>query len=86
MLTGYAIECAFKCLWVKTGHRMVEKGKFVGVRGTGADHNLVQLAKAVEFVPNAREGERSSLAYPIRAEVHKSALPPKRPALYKQDH
>ena len=58
MLTGYAIECAFKCLWVKTGHRMVEKGKFVGMRGTGADHNLVQLAKAVELVPNAREGER----------------------------
>ena len=64
---------------------MVEKGKFVGVRGSGADLNLVQLAKAVEFVPNALGGG-TFVAYPIRAEVHKSALPPKRPALYKQDH
>ena len=65
---------------------MVEKGKFVGVRGTGADHNLVQLAKAIKIRAERSGGERSSLAYPIRAEVHKSALPPKRPALYKQDH
>lgn len=55
MLTGYAIECALKCLWVKTGHRIVEKGKFVGVKGAGADHNLGQLAKIVGFTPNVRE-------------------------------
>jgi hypothetical protein len=55
MLTGYAIECSLKCLWVKTGHRIVEKGKFIGVRGAGSDHNLIQLASAVGFAPNTRE-------------------------------
>jgi hypothetical protein len=57
MLTGYAIECALKCLWVRTGHRMVESGKFVGVKGAGGDHNLAQLAKVVGFRPNTREND-----------------------------
>lgn len=57
MLTGYAIECALKCFWVKTGHPIVEKGKFIGVKGAGADHNLAQLAKVVGFTPNTRESD-----------------------------
>lgn len=57
MLTGYAIECALKCLWVRRGKKIVENGKFIGVRGAGAGHNLVQLAKVVGFNANVRESD-----------------------------
>ena len=55
MLLGYAIECAMKCYWVRRGNKIVKNGKFIGVPGAGADHNLVQLAKIVGFTPNPRE-------------------------------
>jgi hypothetical protein len=57
MLLGYAIECAMKCYWVKRGNKMVRNGKFVGVSGAGAEHNLVQLAKLVGFTPTQREAD-----------------------------
>jgi hypothetical protein len=57
MLLGYAIECAMKCYWIKQGNKIVEKGKFVGVPGAGADHNLVQLGKIVGFKPTQRESD-----------------------------
>lgn len=40
MLLGYAIECVMKCYWVKRGNNMVQNGKFIGVPGAGAEHNL----------------------------------------------
>jgi hypothetical protein len=54
MLLGYAIECALKGLWVKSGHKIVAVGKYVGVAGT-KDHDLTQLARAVGFSPTAAE-------------------------------
>jgi len=57
MLLGYALECGMKCYWVKCGNKIVQNGKFVGVRGAGAEHNLVQLAKVVGFTPTQREAD-----------------------------
>jgi len=57
MLLGYAIECAMKGYWVKRGNNMVQNGKFIGVPGAGAEHNLVQLAKIVGFTPTQREAD-----------------------------
>ncbi len=57
MLLGYAIECALKCLWIKHGNKIVKAGKFVGVPGAGAGHDLVRLAKIVGFPANAREAD-----------------------------
>jgi hypothetical protein len=57
MLLGYAIECAMKCSWIKQGNKMVKNGKFIGVPGAGADHNLVQLGKMVGFKPTPRESD-----------------------------
>lgn len=56
MLLGYAIECALKGLWVKSGHKIVAVGKYVGVAGA-KDHDLTQLAKAVGFSPTAAEAD-----------------------------
>jgi hypothetical protein len=41
MLLAYAIECAFKGLWVKNGNKIVMGGKYVGVAGA-KDHDLMQ--------------------------------------------
>ncbi len=57
MLLGYAIECAMKCYWVKRGNQIVQNGRFIGVPGAGAEHNLVQLAKVVNFAPTQREAD-----------------------------
>jgi hypothetical protein len=57
MLLGYAIECAMKCYWIKQGNKIVENGKFVGVRGAGADHNLVQLGTIVGYKPTQRDSD-----------------------------
>ena len=57
MLLGYAIECAMKCYWVKRGNSIVQNGKFIGVPGAGAEHNLVQLSKVVGFTPIQREAD-----------------------------
>lgn len=54
MLLGYAIECALKGLWVKKGNRIVENGKYVGVR-KGQDHNLAELSLAVGFSATVTE-------------------------------
>lgn len=55
MLLGYAIECALKCYWIKRGNKIVQAGKFVGVPGAGADHDLVRLSRIVGFRANSRE-------------------------------
>jgi hypothetical protein len=57
MLLGYAIECAMKCYWLRSGNRIIENGKFKGVTGAGADHNLVHLGKIVGFTPTQREAD-----------------------------
>ena len=57
MLLGYAIECAMKCYCVKRCNKIVKNGSFVGVQGAGADHNLVQLGKAVGYKPTDRESD-----------------------------
>ena len=31
MLLGYAIECALKGLWVKSGNKIVQGGRYVGI-------------------------------------------------------
>jgi hypothetical protein len=46
MLSGMAMECLLKAVWVKQGHNLVEDGKYVSIPGAG-DHDLVQLAGAV---------------------------------------
>jgi hypothetical protein len=56
MLLGYAIECALKCLWVKKGNKIVANGKYVGVPGA-KDHDLMQLSKAVGFLPTMTESD-----------------------------
>lgn len=47
MLSGMAIECLLKALWVKQGHDIVAGGKYVAVPGA-RDHDLVQLTVAVK--------------------------------------
>ncbi len=47
MLQGFAVECLLKALWVKQGHRLAERGRFVGVSGVKDQHDLLQLAKVV---------------------------------------
>jgi len=54
MLLGYAIECAFKGLWVKKGNKIVQGGRYVGVPKC-QDHNLVQLSGAVGLSPSKTE-------------------------------
>jgi hypothetical protein len=46
MLTGYAIECALKGLWVKAGNKVVMNGRYARIPNAG-DHALDQLARAV---------------------------------------
>jgi hypothetical protein len=53
MLLGYAIECAVKGLWVRSGKKIVKDGKFVGV--PVADHDLLRLSKIVGFSPSTAE-------------------------------
>jgi hypothetical protein len=48
MLDGMAIECLFKALWVKRGHKLARAGEYVGVPGAGP-HDLVQLAGVLEL-------------------------------------
>src|SRR5262245_22288958 len=48
MLSGLAVECLFKALWVKRGNRLTSERKYVGIPGAG-DHDLVQLAVVVHF-------------------------------------
>jgi hypothetical protein len=48
MLSGMAIECLLKALWVKQGHNLVADGKYVPVPGAGA-HDLVQLAGVLKL-------------------------------------
>ena len=48
MLSGMAIECLLKALWVKQGHNLVGDGKYVSITGAG-DHDLVQLAGVLEL-------------------------------------
>jgi hypothetical protein len=57
MLLGYAIECAMKCYWLKSGNKIVKNGKFIGVPGAGDGHNLIQLSKIVGFSPTRREAD-----------------------------
>jgi hypothetical protein len=52
MLRGFAVECLLKGLWVKQGHELASGGKFVGVSGVKDQHDLRQLAKAVDFTIN----------------------------------
>lgn len=54
MLLGYALECAFKALWLKRGNVLIRDGRYVGVKGA-QDHNLLQLARASGFLPSAKE-------------------------------
>ncbi len=49
MLTGYAIECALKGLWVRAGRKIIEGGEFVGIPNAG-DHKLAQIARTVSAV------------------------------------
>jgi hypothetical protein len=56
MLLGYAIECALKGLWVKKGNKIVIDGKYARVAGA-KDHDLMQLSKAVAFLPTIAEGD-----------------------------
>jgi hypothetical protein len=47
MLTGYAIECALKGLWVRAGEKIIDaNGEFVRVPNAG-DHALGALARSV---------------------------------------
>ena len=55
MLTGYAIECAFKCLWVKTGHGMVEKGSLSACVAQAQTTTSSGLANVVGFLPNPQQ-------------------------------
>jgi len=57
LLLGYAIECAMKCYWVKCGNKMVKNGRFVGVPGASADHDLVRLGKVVGYRLTDRESD-----------------------------
>lgn len=57
MLLGYAIECALKCYWIKSGNKIVRAGKFVGVPGAGSEHNLARLAQIVGFGADTHELE-----------------------------
>ena len=47
MLTGFAIECILKAIWIKHGNKLAVGGKYVGVKV--ADHALLQLADAVRL-------------------------------------
>ncbi len=46
MLTGYAIECALKGLWVKAGNKVVQNGRYAPIPDA-RDHELAQLAQAI---------------------------------------
>jgi hypothetical protein len=46
MLTGYAIGCALKGLWVKTGNKVVVNGRYARIPHAG-DHALDELARAL---------------------------------------
>lgn len=54
MLTGMALECLLKALWVKQGNQFVEAGAFKSVARAGP-HDLVQIAQAVALNPNSFE-------------------------------
>jgi hypothetical protein len=54
MLMSYAIECALKARWLKSGNRLVVNGKFENIPGV-KHHDLVQLSAAVGFLPTAEE-------------------------------
>jgi hypothetical protein len=56
MLTGFAVECMLKALWVKRGNKLAVRGKYVGVKGA-AGHALLQLADTVGLCldPRARD-------------------------------
>jgi hypothetical protein len=49
MLQGFAVECLLKGLWVKKGHKIVSRGKHLGIPGFKGLHDLPKLAKAVGF-------------------------------------
>jgi len=53
MLTGFAVECLLKALWLKHGNKLAVRGKYVGVKGA-ADHALLQLADTVGLHLNRR--------------------------------
>jgi hypothetical protein len=46
MLRGMALECLLKAIWLKTGGRLTNKGKYRGILGT-KDHDLYSLATKV---------------------------------------
>ena len=48
MLSGFAVECLLKALWLKNGNALAKNGKYLKVKGA-ANHNLLQLADAVGF-------------------------------------
>ena len=55
MLQGFAVECLLKALWVKQGHRLADKGRFVGVSGVKDQHDLRQLAKVVRLTTDVEQ-------------------------------
>jgi hypothetical protein len=64
MLRGMAIECLLKALWITQGHKLVEDNKYIGVPGA-ADHDLVQLAKALQMQLSDFEKDLLSASVPF---------------------
>jgi len=54
MLKGMAVECLLKAMWVKRGNVLVADGRYCRVPGA-RDHDLPQLAAAVNFNVNSTE-------------------------------
>ncbi|HUU88788.1 MAG TPA: hypothetical protein VMX17_13685 [Candidatus Glassbacteria bacterium] len=46
MLYSMATECLLKALWLKTGNKLAENGKYVSIKGT-KPHDLMSIAKEI---------------------------------------
>lgn len=82
MLRGFAFECFFKALWVKSGRKLALRGKFQRIPGAG-QHDLQQLAQKVDFACTPHETDvlkRLSLfttsigRYPIASHWEKTRI------------
>ena len=58
LLRACALECAFKAMWLRQGHKLGENGRLVKIPGSHG-HELVPLAAAVGF--SVSDAERAVL-------------------------